>query len=97
MGIKSFINELKDPSLKCERVGHDLREYKRRGYYHGGFMAVVTEVFQTSKRCKRCNYQEEWKTVRESGIQSFTGPTQMVEEIHSHSSENPYWVAHWWA
>lgn len=95
MGLKRFLKELKDPSLKCERVGHNLREYTRRGYYEGGFMSVVTQVVQTTNRCERCGCQTEWKTTSQSGIRSFSAPEKLWIEIRKHSQKDPHWMEEW--
>ena len=68
-----LIKELFNPSLKCERVGHDLKErqYKisRKAEYWRN--AVLEQLIETESYCKRCHVAlfsnpelEYWRSVQ---------------------------------
>lgn len=95
--IERFITELFNPSTKCKRVGHNMKEYYRMGYYDGGgFRSVATKVTQVRKVCRRCGHAPtDWKTIREQGVQSLSAPSDLMQKIYSSDSANPYWVDYW--
>lgn len=97
MHVERFIEELFNPDMKCKRVGHDMKEYHRVGYYDGGgFRSVATKVTQCRRVCRRCGHaDEDWKTIREQGIQSLSGPPELMHEIYNSDSNNPCWVDYW--
>jgi len=96
MHVRRFIEELFNPDMKCRRVGHDMEEHHRAGYYYGGGVrSVVTNVTQSRKVCRRCGHAEDWKTIDDEGIQSFSAPSELMRKISNSDSNNPYWVDYW--
>jgi hypothetical protein len=77
----------------CNEVGHNMIVEKRDGYYPAPpfSRAVVIAIEQERTVCSRCGLvEEDWHTVHETSIQSFTCPTTMSREIDRSSKENPY-------
>jgi len=96
MHIIRGIIELFSPGLKCKRVGHDMQKHHRSGYYpDGGFRSVVTNVVQSGRECSRCGHAEDWVTIHEWGMQSFSAPVELMQEIRNSDSKNPCWVEFW--
>jgi hypothetical protein len=60
-------SELRNPALRCERVGHDRAGEWRRGYMpgRGGWMGgVAVRVRHEREVCKRCGVETEpWRPV----------------------------------
>lgn len=88
MGLR-WIEELRRPSLKCERVGHRPRGEWRRGYVpgRGGWLGgVATRLRQERDVCKRCAVETmPWTTVDGSArtISSLTASTDNWERIET--------------
>jgi len=96
MQVRRFIKELFNPDIKCKRVGHDMKEYHRVGYYDGGgFRTVATKVTQSRRVCRRCGHAEDWDTVGEQGIQSLSGDSEFMHNVRKSDPNNPCWVDYW--
>lgn len=79
-----FLKEFFNPSLKCERLGHD--EYIEEAditFILRRFRAVAEEYECTRNKCRRCAVVfTEWKRGKYLGsIQSISMPSDMMKRF----------------
>ena len=77
-----FIKELLKPKLKCARLGHKhvFRYYRGKERTQSSY-AVCDSVRGKIYYCPRCGKQHNRTVERRSGIQSWTAPSSMHEEL----------------
>ena len=78
--------ELKDPGLKCERVGHDPREERTAVFLYPPehwSRAVADRAVEVETRCRRCRKLFDSKIVERSGIHGLTMPSDRWERLRT--------------
>ncbi len=81
MTIKRWWAEVRNPALKCERLGHNIRRFIQRGLKPGGIMAVATEYKRITEECTRCKYVQSTEDVEKDSIQSLTLPGDRMDRL----------------
>lgn len=81
-----WFREFFRPSLKCERLGHDVakRPAKRHFYrYPGrGFRSVADDVTEEREECGRCGEGlTDWTETRYSGLQGLTMSSDRWDQL----------------
>jgi hypothetical protein len=85
--IKRLWQEVWEPHLKCERVGHKWTRETRRGYRkpdygEWGFWSYVAfRIREKRTRCVRCGEATPWGDRRESGLTGLTLPSTWMEVL----------------
>ena len=88
-----WFREFRNPSLRCERVGHKPVIEWRRGLLPpkvtGFFGGVADRVRQERHVCARCGAElKAWETTQRRSIDSLSGPSDMFEAIRN----GGYWL-----
>lgn len=98
-----FWQELRNPKLKCERVGHKNVTQWRQGYMKPHWndwdyrITVVNRVYQERRCCLRCGDASEWKITKKTGLNGLTASTQTWDQIdaggHFFEQGRKKWIA----
>jgi len=76
-----FWNELRNPKLKCERVGHKRQTRTRNGMVRSNYY-VADCVEQKREWCPRCGLAHGgWEDVSRTGISSWSAPSEVMREF----------------
>lgn len=85
-----WFRELRDPALKCERVGHRLAVLWRRGLVHphrSSFRSVADNVTQEKVSCTRCGLDHtDWVVVKRSSLQGLSAPQSTYDAMDNGGS-----------
>lgn len=87
-----WLNEWKNPALKCDRIGHRMGVEYRRGYTRPEDYRyyVCDEVKQTRQVCLRCKINfGEWETKKLRSLTGFSWPTSQVDAF---DEKGEYWT-----
>lgn len=79
-----WLDEMRNPAAKCERVGHKMQEQSRRGYLRdtsGHYRCVAVAVKEKRTACRRCGMEGAWERVSERGISSLTLDSEWMETL----------------
>ena len=79
-----WLDEMRNPAAKCERVGHKMHEQHRRGYLsdiRGHFRCVAVAVKEKRTVCGRCGMENAWERVSERGINSLILDSEWMETL----------------
>ena len=79
-----WLDEMRNPAAKCERVGHKMHEQRRSGYLNGGhghFRCVAVAVKEKRAVCRRCGDVWAWERLSERGINSLTLDSKWMETL----------------
>lgn len=93
--MERFFFELNNPWRKCERVGHKLKTRYRSGYVSANnYNAIVAQVTETKKVCKRCRYEQgEWQETEREEFTGFSWPSYMYNQ---YKRDGFYWKSEGW-
>jgi len=84
-----FWNELRNPALKCERVGHKHMMRSRTGMVWSEGRYVADRVEQERDWCPRCGVaHEDWRDISRTGISSWSAPSDVMREFEK---TGEYW------
>ena len=78
-----WLDEFRDPKLKCCRVGHKMRELERETWRkpseRGG---VIDSCHEIASVCKRCDSGEgDWTITMRDPIHSFTAGSDIWDRL----------------
>lgn len=75
--------EMREPGLKCDRIGHKAETRTRRGMVRSkSWNYVADRVEQERLWCPRCGLAHgEWKDISRSGISSWSAPSDVMREF----------------
>ena len=77
-----FWRELRNPELKCERLGHKRETRTRRGMVLSNSRYVADRVEQECEWCPRCGVTHNpWRDVSRVGISSWSAPSEVMREF----------------
>jgi hypothetical protein len=77
-----FLRELRNPALKCERVGHKHQARTRQGMVRSSGRYVADSVEQERDWCPRCGLaHDEWRDISREGISSWSAPSDVMREF----------------
>lgn len=87
-----LIRELRNPELKCRRIGHRLGVEFRDGYRKPDFEKqeyryyVCVAVTEERASCLRCHApQGEWTTTKRTGLTGYSWPKPMADKFDAES------------
>lgn len=91
-----WFREMRQPALKCERLGHDVAVETRTGWTSSeSWSHVMDKVRQERRACRRCGaILGDWVTVDRDGFHSVSWPTSMWDEYYANGNER--WTNHGW-
>lgn len=74
MSIARWFAESRNPSLKCERVGHNMRDREYRVYLYPPIArwAVAERAWMKQAACRRCNHAEPESEISRTGLDGLT-------------------------
>ncbi len=83
MSIRRWFSELGNPSLKCARVGHDMREREYREYRYPpkASWAVADRAWMKRASCKRCDHAEEPQEISRTALTGLTMSTEHWDQL----------------
>lgn len=76
--------EMREPKLKCERLGHKRKTYRREGIVKPGtfdFGVVALSVLEECSVCHRCGDHSGWNRIKERGISSLSMPISDMNKL----------------
>lgn len=77
-----FWKELRNPALKCERVGHKHATRSRSGMVRSKSYYVADRVEQERDWCPRCGVAHgPWSDISRTGISSWLAPSEVMREF----------------
>ena len=78
-----FWIELRNPALKCERVGHKTETQTRSGMVRSDrYRFVADKVHQEREWCPRCGIAHtDWRDTSRTGISSWSAPSEIMREF----------------
>lgn len=78
-----FWDELRNPALKCERLGHKNATRSRSGMVRSsGRRYVADRVEQEREWCPRCGLaHNDWRDTSRTGISSWSAPSSIMREF----------------
>jgi hypothetical protein len=77
-----FWKELRNPALKCERIGHKHATRTRSGMVWSKGHYVADRVEQECDWCPRCGIAHgEWRDLSRTGISSWSAPSDVMREF----------------
>jgi hypothetical protein len=82
--MKRWWNEFRKPALKCERVGHDVKQERRRYFSEpkNYRMHVADRCVDGREVCNRCRVIiSPWVVVQRTGITSLSMPAEHWEVL----------------
>ncbi len=92
-----FIEEWKNPALKCERVGHrkgvEFRKgYRKPDYSNGEYRSYVCVAVEEERiACPRCKAAfGEWRVTHRKGFTGYNWPSDQAKEF---DKAGEYWTS----
>jgi hypothetical protein len=82
--VREALNEFRKPALKCERLGHDVKQERRRYFSEpeNYRMHVADRCIDGREVCKRCRVVvSPWVVVQRTGIASLSMPVEHWEVL----------------
>jgi len=78
-----FWNELRNPALKCARVGHKTATRSRSGMVSSKSWSYVADRVEKEREwCPRCGQAHtDWRDVSRTGISSWSAPSDVMREF----------------
>lgn len=83
-----WLEEFRQPVLKCGRVGHVERERTRQAYVRPDpaldlfwTRYVAVRVVERQTYCGRCGLADPWKQVDRRGLNGLTMPSAMHDQL----------------
>lgn len=80
--MRRWWKELRNPALKCERVGHRTDTRTRNGMVASNGYYVADRVEQEREYCSRCGHTHgPWRDISRTGISSWSAPSDVMREF----------------
>jgi hypothetical protein len=77
-------DELRNPALKCERLGHVMRDREVEVFYWPGrgiMSCVATEAVEITPTCVCCGHTEDMRVEIERHLTGLTMPSQQWRQL----------------
>jgi hypothetical protein len=84
--IRRWLSELGNPGAKCARVGHDLRDHRRRIYLYPSdswlsSRYVADVASEAWRECRRCGKREEPQIINRRGLTGLSLPAHKWDTL----------------
>lgn len=88
MSLTRMLEEMRNPRLKCKRVGHNMRTETYRYYEESSrekdifwLRYVAVRVVYEQQRCVRCGHETSLEEVDRTGLHGLTMSDDMWEKM----------------